>query len=139
MVSHVDIAPSLLATLGLTALPSIHGRNFLPLLDRKTEGWRDEAYFEMSEFITGRGLRTPQYTYAVATPKAPGWKAVNGADRYQEYMMYDRWADPFQHVNLAGRATYKQEAEKLRARLAERISEVGGTPAALEPCEFPYS
>jgi len=139
MISHVDIAPSLLATLGLNALPSIHGRNFLPLLDRKTEGWRDEAYFEMSEFVTGRGLRTPQYTYAVATPKVPGWKAVNGADRYQEYMMYDRWADPFQHVNLAGRATYKQEAEKLRARLAERIAEVSGSRAALDPCEFPYS
>src|SRR6185312_5598659 len=79
MVSHVDIAPSLLSTLGLNVPSSMQGRNFLPLLDRKTDGWVDEAYFEMSEFITGRGLRTPQYTYAVATPKAPGWR--NGYSR----------------------------------------------------------
>jgi arylsulfatase A-like enzyme len=139
LVSHVDIAPSLLSAVGLQVPSSMQGHNFLPLLDRKTEGWRNEAYFEMSEFVTGRGLRTPQFTYAAAAPKMPGWTPVPRSDRYVEYMMYDLYADPYQHVNLAGRATYAKQAEQLRARLAERIFEAGNVKAAIDPCEFPYS
>ena len=63
----------------------------------------------MSEFVTGRGLRTPQYTYAAAAPKGPDWKPVPKADRYVEYAMYDHSADPYQQVNLAGRAPYSQD------------------------------
>lgn len=139
LVSHVDLAPSLLSAAGLPVPASMQGRSFMPLLDRKLEGWRNEAYFEMSEFITGRGIRTPQYTYAAAAPKGPGWKAAPGADRYVEYMMYDNYADPYQHVNLAGRATHAKQAEALRARLTERIFEASGKRAAVDPCLFPYS
>src|SRR5580658_5377184 len=89
IVSHVDYAPSLLSAAGLQVPASMQGRSFLPLLDRRTEGWRNEAYFEMSEFVTGRGLRTPQYTYAVAAPKIPDWKAVPSAAEYVEYILYD--------------------------------------------------
>ena len=54
----------------------MHGHTFLPLLDRKTEGWRNEAYFEkVSEYMTARGLRTPQFTtlLAAARTERPGW------------------------------------------------------------------
>jgi arylsulfatase A-like enzyme len=139
LVSHVDLAPSLIAAAGLQVPVSMQGRNFLPLLDRRTEGWRNEAYFEMSEFVTGRGLRTPQYTYAAMAPKLPGWKPAPSAERYIEYMMYDLYADPAQHVNLAGRATHAKEAERLRSRLAERIFEAGNVRATVEACQFPYS
>jgi len=73
-------APSLLASCGLGIPQSMQGHNFLPLLDRKTEGWRNEIYFEMSEFVTGRGLRTPQHTYAVMVPKQPGWRDAASAE-----------------------------------------------------------
>jgi hypothetical protein len=53
-------------------------------------------------------------------------------------MVYDLQADPYQHVNLAGRATYAKEAAQLRARLAERIFEAGNVRAAVDPCLFPY-
>jgi arylsulfatase A-like enzyme len=139
IVSHVDLAPSLIAACGLEVPASMQGRSVLPLVERKTDGWRNEAYFEMSEFVTGRGLRTPQFTYAAMTPKVQGWRAVNGADRYVEYMLYDNLADPHQHVNLAGRATYARQAADLRARLASRILEASGTPASIDPCQFPYS
>ena len=139
LVSHVDLAPSLISAAGLPVPVSMQGHNFLPLLDRKTEGWRNEAYFEMSEYMTGRGLRTPRYTYAAAAPRLPGWTAVLRADRYVEYMMYDLQADPYQHVNLAGRATHTKQATQLRGRLTERIFEAGGVRATIDPCEFPYS
>jgi len=139
IVSHVDLAPTLLTAAGVPVPQSMQGHSFLPLLDRKTEGWRNEAYFEMSEFVTGRGLRTPQYTYAAAAPKPADWKAVPRAERYVEYMMYDNYADPYQHVNLAGCATHAKQAQQLRARLTERIYEAGGVRAAVDPCLFPYS
>ena len=91
----------------------------------------------MTEFVTGRGLRTPQYTYAVSAPKTPGWKAVPSADRYVEYIHYDLYADPFQHVNLAGCATHKAVAEQLRARLLTRIREASGAMPAIDPSWFP--
>ena len=139
LVSQVDFAPTMLEAAGLKVPAGMQGHSFLPLLDRRTEGWRNEVYFEMSEFITGRGLRTPQYTYAVAAPKVPGWQAVPGADRYVEYMLYDLSADPYQHVNLAGRATHQKVSAELRQRLIARIREASGATAAIEPCWFPYS
>ena len=138
LVSHVDLAPSLLAAAGVPVPPSMQGHNFLPLLDRKTEGWRNEAYFEMSEYVTGRGLRTPQFTYAAMAPKGPGWKAVPRGDSYNEYMMYDNYADPAQHVNLAGRATHAKQAAQLRERLAARMFEASNIKADVGPCLYPY-
>jgi arylsulfatase A-like enzyme len=138
-VSQVDYAPTLLAACGVTIPPSMQGHNFLPLLDRKTEGWRDEVYFEMSEFVTGRGLRTPEYTYAVSVPKAPGWRAAANAEKYVEYMLYDNQADPYQHTNLAGRAPYQQIAAGLRRRMLARMKEAGDPAATIEPAWFPYS
>jgi len=138
LVSQVDLAPALLEAAGVAVPASMQGHSFLGLLDRRTEGWRNEVYFEMSEFVTGRGLRTPRYTYAAAAPKAPGWRPVPKADRYVEYALYDHGADPYQHVNLAGRAPYAKTAEELRQRLIARIKEASGASAAVEPCWFPY-
>ena len=116
----------------------MQGHGFLPLLDRRTDNWRNEAYFEMSEFWTGRGLRTPQYTYAAAAPKRPGWRAANGSPTYVEYAIYDNYADPFQHANLAGNMAVAQVSAQLRQRLAERILEAGGERAEIERAYFPY-
>ena len=89
--------------------------------------------------MTGHGLRTPQYTYAVMAPKTPGWKAVPAAGQYVEYMLYDNYADPWQHVNLAGRTPYLEIARDLRSRLLARIQEAGGAQPSIEPAWFPYS
>ena len=138
LVSHVDVAPSLLAAAGVTIPGSMQGHSVLPLLDRRTDGWRNEAYFEMSEFVTGRGLRTPHYTYAVAAPKHAGWQPVPSADQYVEYLIYDNYADPYQSVNLAGNAQYADVSKQLRQRLIDRIFEAGGARATIEPSTFPY-
>jgi len=138
LVSHVDLLPTLLAAAGLPAPSGVQGRNFLLLLDRHTADWRNEVYFELAEFVTGRGLRTPQYTYAAAAPKERAWHSVPRAPRYVEYMLYDSNQDPWQQVNLAGRAPYAKTAEELRGRLAARMAEASGETAPIEPCWFPY-
>jgi arylsulfatase A-like enzyme len=138
LVSQVDLAPSLLEAAGLAVPDSMQGRSFLPLLDRRTGRWRNEVYFEMSEFVTGRGLRSPQYTYAVMAPKQPGWESVPAADRYVEYAVYDNYADPYQHVNLAGRVPYQKVSEELRESMLKRIHEASGATPVIEPSWFPY-
>ncbi len=137
LVSQVDLMPTLLEAAGAPIPATVQGHSMLPLLDRKP--WRNEVHFEMSEFVTGRGLRTPQYTYAAAAPKTRDWKIVPSADRYVEYAVYDLYADPFQHVNLAGRATYKAVADELRDRLLRRIREESGATPTIDPAWFPYS
>ncbi len=138
LVSLVDVAPSLLAAVGLAVPESMQGRSFLPLIDRRTGGWRNETYFEMSEFMTGRGLRTPQYTYAAAVPKRANATEAPASDSYVEYILYDLYADPHQHVNLAGNRQYAEVSGQLRRRLAERIFEAGGVRSTMEPAYFPY-
>jgi arylsulfatase A-like enzyme len=139
LVSQVDLMPSILEAAGLAAPASAQGHSFLRLLDRKAEGWRNEVFFQMSEYVTGRGLRTPQHTYAVMAPRTPGFKSVASAEKYVEYMLYDNYADPFQHVNLAGRTTHAEVSAALRKRMLARIEEAGDAKAAIEPCWFPYS
>jgi arylsulfatase A-like enzyme len=138
LVSQVDLMPTLLQALGLSVPAPVQGHSFLPLLERRTEGWRNEVYFEMSEFVTGRGLRTPQHTYAVSAPKMPGWRSVPRADKYVEYMLYDNYADPCQHVNLIGRTEARGITESLRDRMLARIQEAGDPSTAIEPSWFPY-
>jgi arylsulfatase A-like enzyme len=138
LVSQVDLLPSFLAAARLPLPSGVQGHSFLPLLERETERWRSEVFFEMSEFVTGRGLRTPQHTYAVMAPKERGWKSAPDAPRYVEYMMYDNFQDPAQQVNLAGRAPYAKTAEELRGRLAARMAEDAADNGVIEPCWFPY-
>lgn len=138
LVSHVDLAPSLLHAAGVPVPSTMQGRSFLPLLEGQTGEWRNEVYFEMSEFVSGRGLRTPQYTYAVAAPKHPNWRPVPHSDEYVEYMLYDLYADPYQHTNLAGRVPYAKVTEDLRSRMQARMAEASDEHATLTPCEFPY-
>jgi arylsulfatase A-like enzyme len=139
MISQVDYAPTLLTACGLPVPASMQGHSFLSLLDRPEGPWRNEVYFEMSEFTTGRGLRTPQYSYAVSVPKTPGWRATANAEKYVEYVLYDNQADPHQHVNLAGRAPYQHVAADLRRRLLARMQEAGDPAASIDPAWFPYS
>lgn len=139
LVSQVDLMPTLLAAAGAPIPNTVQGHSLVPLVEKRAPDWRNEVYFQMSEFVTGRGLRTPQYTYAVMAPKKPGWKPAAGAEQYVEYVLYDNYADPYQLVNLAGRATYQPVARDLRERLLARMREAASPPGAIDPSWFPYS
>lgn len=138
LVSQIDYAPTLLECASVPAPSAMHGRSFMPLLDRKPENWRNEVYFQMAEFVTGRGLRTPQHTYAAMAPKTADWKQARGAAEYVEYIAYDNFADPYQHTNLAGRAPYRATLDRLRERLSARMGETGES-ALVTGCHFPYA
>ncbi len=138
LVSQVDVTPTLLAAAGVRAPETMQGHSAKGLVEGKSEGWRNEVFFQMSEFVTGRGLRTPEWTYAAAAPKKAGWKPVPSAAEYVEYAMYDNRADPFQLVNLAGREETRAAAAQLRERMRARMAEAGDSEAAVEGAWFPY-
>lgn len=139
LVSLVDLAPTLLESAGVAVPNTMQGRSFLPLLDRKTDAWRNEVYFEMSEFLNGRGIRTPQYTYAAVAPPSERGPDTYRSNRLVQYVMYDNYADPYQLVNLAGRAPYRKVAAELGERLAARVEEATGSKVTVEPSWFPYA
>jgi arylsulfatase A-like enzyme len=136
IVSHVDLAPTLLEAAGLPVPGTMQGRSYLPLLDRQTSDWRNEVFIQISESMAGRALRTDRWKYAVAsaTPGTPARTA--SSDRYVEYQMYDLFADPHELVNLAGRREYRREAAQLRDRLHARIAEAGEVQPEID--EAPY-
>jgi arylsulfatase A-like enzyme len=138
-VSQVDLSPTLIAAAGAPVPSSMQGHSFLSLANGGGRDWRNEVYFRMSEFVTGRALRTPQHTYAVSTPKRAGWRPAAESDSFVEYMLYDLFADPFQHTNLAGRTGSRAVEERLRGELLKRIGEAGGQHPAIELRWFPYS
>jgi len=138
LVGQVDLAPTLLEAAGIPVPGSMQGKSFLPLLSRHVEGWKNEVYIGMREFVTGRILRTPEWTYAVAAPKDKNWKAVERAERYVEYMLYDLRADPFQHTNLAGFAQTREISQQLKERLLERIVDAGDPRPQIDGPWFPY-
>jgi arylsulfatase A-like enzyme len=125
VVSHVDLAPTLLEAASLPVPGTVQGKSYLPLLERHTSGWRNEVFIQISESMVGRALRTDRWKYAVVatTPNEPAGAPAN--NRYVEYQMYDLFADPHELVNLAGRREYRREAAELRERLRARVAEAG--------------
>ncbi|MFN3422948.1 MAG: sulfatase-like hydrolase/transferase, partial [Armatimonadota bacterium] len=120
VVSLVDVAPTLLEAVGLTVPKEIQGRSLLPLVERKVEGWRNEAFIQISESMVGRALRTERWKYCVVAPekqvvrdpttgKYVDWQLHGpGSEKYVEWQLYDLYADPFELVNLAGRREYRE-------------------------------
>ncbi len=131
LISHVDIAPTLLEAAGVPAPSSMHGRSAIPIVEGGESAARaDEVFIQISESMTGRALRTPQWTYVVSVPDG---KSRESAPQYTEYQLYDLYSDPHQLVNLAGRRETREISARLRERLRARMLEAGEQPAEILP------
>jgi arylsulfatase A-like enzyme len=130
LVSQIDVTPTLLECAAISAPASIQGHSFLHLGSARTGDWPDEVFIQISESMTGRALRTPQWTYVVAEPDG---KSHPSAPTYVEYQLYDLFADPHQLVNLAGRRETRDIAAHLRERLLIRMKEAGEQPSQILP------
>lgn len=159
LIGMVDIAPTLLEAAGVSIPETMQGKSAMPLVAGRGEGWRNEVFIQLAEFVVGRALRTERWLYAVGssrrqtevavpfsqrfveyqTPNLTGGSTpAPYSDRYVEYQFYDLSADPHQLVNLAGRDEYLEIAADLRERLRVRIAEAGDQKAIIEGPLFPY-
>ncbi|GAC1663894.1 MAG: sulfatase [Candidatus Acidiferrum sp.] len=122
LVSQIDLGPTLLNAVGIAAPPAMQGRNAMGLLKGGASGWRNEVLIYISESMTARALRTPQWSYVVAEPSG---KSQLQTKQYTEYQLYDLFSDPHELVNLCGRHETREISAHLRERLMARIVEAG--------------
>lgn len=78
MVSNLDIVPTLLDTLGLTADDTLHGRSLVPLLDNaRAVDHRQEVFGEITYhdyYDPRRCIRTHRYSSSpTSAPPQPSW------------------------------------------------------------------
>ena len=136
MVGIIDIAPTLLAAAGVAIPPGMKGRSILPLLhDEKARAtWPNEHLIQISESMTGRAIRTRDWTYCVA--EITGSTDQKAAPVYQEYQLYDQRNDPYELVNLAGRKEFRKQADELRAKLKKRLVAAGEPEPEIRPARL---
>jgi arylsulfatase A-like enzyme len=131
LIGHIDVAPTLLDAVGIKPPSTMQGRSMMPLVENGDDAAHNqEVYIQISESMTARALRTPQWTYVVA---APDGKSRESSPQYVEYQLYDLYSDPDQIVNLAGRKETKQISANLCERLRARMAEAGERPAEIVP------
>ncbi len=124
LVGLIDIAPTLLEAAGVPVPPTWKGHSLRPLLDgpEARQNWPNQQLIQISESMTGRALRTPDWTYCIAD--VSGAK-TSAAKTYTEYQIYDQRADPSELVNLAGRKEYRVKAAELREQLKKLMITAG--------------
>jgi N-acetylglucosamine-6-sulfatase len=122
-VANIDIAPTLLEIAG--ALPAdagrrFDGRSFLPLLQGKTDGWREEILYE---YYWERNY--PQ------TPTMHGlvggrWKYVRPHGIWDLGELYDLAGDPHEERNLFLDPTHQDRIREMNERLFDLLEETEG-------------
>ncbi len=121
VVGIVEIAPTLLDAAGVAIPSSMQGRSFLPLVHdaQARANWPNAEFIQISESMTGRAVRTRDWTYCIADPT--GMKDKPASDNYHEYQLYDQRNDPHEVVNLAGRKEYRDISDQMREQLQKMM------------------
>jgi arylsulfatase A-like enzyme len=136
IIGLVHIAPTLLDAAGVPVPDSMQGKSFLPLVHsaQAREAWQNKELIQISESMTGRAIRTKDWTYCVADPT--GVTGTPASTNYHEYQMYDQRNDPYELVNLAGRKEFRETAEKLRQELKGLIVASGEPEPEIVPAKL---
>jgi arylsulfatase A-like enzyme len=125
LVGLIDLAPTLLEAAGVPVPSSWKGHSLLPLVNdlEARQKWPNQQLIQISESMTGRAIRTPDWTYCVADTS--GSTKEQAATTYHEYQFYDQRADPHELVNLAGRKEYREKADELQKQLKKLLAAAG--------------
>jgi len=136
IVGIIHIAPTLLDAAGVPVPSSMKGKSILPLLrdaDARSQ-WPNRELIQISESMTGRAIRTKDWTYCIADPT--GATDNPATTNYHEYQLYDQRNDPHELVNLAGRKEYRTIADELSRQLKELMAEAGEAEPEIVPAKL---
>ena len=136
LVGLIDLAPTLLEAAGVPVPSTWKGRSLFSLLSslEARENWSNQQFIQISGTMTGRAIRTKDWTYCVAD--LSGDISSPFAAIYHEYQMYDLRADPDQMINLAGRKEYRAKADELRQQLIKLIVAAGEQVPNIVPAKL---
>ena len=136
VVGIVDIAPTLLDAAGVAVPDSVQGKSFYPLLRDASAraAWPNQQLVQISESMTGRAVRTRDWTYCVADPT--GMTNEPTSTNYHEYQLYDQRNDPHELVNLAGRKEYREKSDELREQLKKLMVAAGEADPDIVPAKL---
>jgi len=118
LASTLDVAPTLVALLGLPSEPGAGGRGLMPLLARPSGEAPGEALSSVPRHAgrLGRSLRSPRFRY------------TEWPDGSRE--LYDHDADPAEITNLAGRPEHAPTESELARGLAAFSTPPSGAASA---------
>ena len=94
---------------------------------------------QISESECARAIRTRRWKYSARSPFEVSWPTVIDkrayAEAYKEDYLYDLESDPYELVNLAGGAHYRDICDDLQGRLLELMADTGEPACTIEPAE----
>ena len=136
VVGIMGIASTLMDAAALAAPESMQGKSFLLLAHdpQARREWPGKELIQISESMTGRAIRTKDWTYCIADPT--GMVDKPASDNYREYQMYDQRNDPHELVNLAGRKEYRDKADELSAELKKLMAAAGEPEPQIAPAKL---
>ncbi len=118
LVSHVDLAPTMLALCGLPVPDSMQGSDLSKLILGQTEQGPDSVFFQIFVPFQGdgtagawRGVRTDRHMYA---------RSAEGP-----WLLYDLKTDPYEKKNLIDEPDQAALQKRLDARLTKWMEQEG--------------
>jgi arylsulfatase A-like enzyme len=137
IVGNLHITPTLLEAAGVEIPSSMKGKSLLPLLsDKKArDEWPNKELIQISEAMTARAIRTPDWVYCVTDPDA-NTRTDKAGTRYHEYLFYDQRGDPNEIINLAARKEFRKQADMLRDELKKLIAAAGEPEPEIVPAKL---
>jgi arylsulfatase A-like enzyme len=118
LLSHVDIAPTLLALCGLQVPTEMQGSDLAPVVLGTTDRGPDSAFFQIFVPFAGdvtpqpwRGVRTDRYMYARA--EAGPW------------VLYDLTADPYELKTLVHDPAHAALRERMETKVNAWMKRIG--------------
>lgn len=137
VVSLLDLTPTLLEGAGITPPSSMRGKPLRALADstEARNNWDSTVYFQISQSICGRGIRTADWCYCAFDPTVKGGQAEYSRN-YQDFALYSIGGDPSELVNLVGREEYREVADQLREELKKRIVAAGEPEADIQAIRY---
>jgi N-acetylglucosamine-6-sulfatase len=123
----VDMAPSLLELAGAPALKNVHGKSWVPLVQRGDASWRTSWFYHYNY------EKQFPYTPNVRGVRTDAWKYIryphgDGPDRHMAEL-YNIEFDPEERHNVIGNPKYAGVVKDLQRELEKLMKATGLTPA----------
>lgn len=137
VVSLIDLMPTLLNGAGIEVPSTLRGKSLKALAQdpKARKAWDSTTYFQISQSICGRGIRTRDWCYCAFDPAVQQGEAEYGT-HYQDFALYSIAGDPDETLNLIGRPEYRQVADELREELQKRITAAGEPEVTITPIRY---